>query len=131
MKHPHADILKAYADDTSVEIEKQAHRTGWIEASIYAVLDLARETGWEFRIKPTMRSITLQDGTVVSWPEPMRVAPEYGTKFFVVDTWTISMCEWTGTGWTSIALKAGFCHLTEEAAQQHRKALALANGGEL
>jgi hypothetical protein len=55
MKHPQAEILKAYAEDTSVEIE-------WFTQRIYLPADIGMvviHPEREYRIKPAMRSITL------------------------------------------------------------------------
>ena len=127
MKHPHAEILKAFIEDTSVKIERLIDGLNWCNSYIEEV------TGYPdglYRLKPAMRSITLADGTVVEWPEPMRVAPAEDTEFWLVGD-TIRQRAWTDAYWNANALKAGFCHMTEEAAQQHRKAIVLANGGEL
>lgn len=127
--HPHAEIIKAFIEDTSMDIEYE-NAAGWeIAYPAQLINDIHGVVG--FRIKFKMRSITLQDGTVVEWPEPMRVAPKDGTEYWelrgtqvVRDTWDCFEVEHQ-------QLKAGFCHLTEEAAQQHRHAIMLANGGEL
>ena len=129
MKHPHAEILKAYAANTSVEIERQEKSdSNWYQSSISTLINYPEK---KFRLKPAMRSITLADGTVVLWPEPMRVAPAHGTEFFELKPCSVTMYRWTGISWNYETLKAGFCHLAEEAAQQHRNAIVLANGGEL
>ena len=133
MKHPHAEILKAFAEDTNVEIEcAEKHGGVWCAANIETVI--CEIKGFDFRLKPAMRSITLQDGTLVEWPEPMRVAPGREQLFFVIDpscNGGIATTYWRDLLWQQQAIKAGFCHLTEEAAQQHRRAIVLANGGEL
>ena len=126
--HPHAEILKAFADDTSVKIERQEKSdSNWYQSSISTLINYPEK---KFRLKPAMRSITLANGTVVEWPEPMRVAPEY-EQFFIAGYEMVVESNWNDSAWQQQVLKAGFCHLTEEAAQQHRKALVLANGGEL
>ena len=134
MKHPHAEILKAYAEDTSVQIEAR-YTDGlgekWHPARIEDVLKPSLLHTYEYRIKPAMRHLTTQDGTVVEWPEPMRVAPAEGTLYWCACTRGVSDMRWTNHSVDCELLKAGVCHLTEEAAQQHRKALVLANGGEL
>ena len=122
--HPHAEILKAYADDTSVEIECHNPDRLWDKVDIDSVIDYP---GFEFRIKPKMLSIN-----GIEFPEPMRVAPEIGTPYCVVDSSRVRGYIWDGSSLSAGAeLKSGFCHLTEEAAQQHRRAIVLANGGEL
>ena len=124
--HPHPEILKAFIEDTSVKIERLIDGN-WCNSYIEEVTGYPDDL---YRIKPTMRSITLQDGTVVSWPEPMRVAPDY-EQFFIAGYERAVESNWTGSAWQQRVLNAGFCHLSEEAAQQHRKAIVLANGGEL
>ena len=128
MKHPHAEILKAFVEDTSVKIERMIDGN-WRNSYIEEV------TGYPdglYRLKPAMRSIALQDGTAVEWPEPMQVAPADGTKFWTLESHQVNDWAWNSAiKYMHLMLKAGFCHLTEEAAQQHRRAIVLANGGEL
>ena len=133
MKHPWEHIIIAFAADTSVGIErKHPDSPVWKPADIEDVLNIRGETGkHEFRLKPAMRSITLQDGTVLEWPEPMRVAPADGQFHWQTHSGEVRRSNWCGSTYQAELLKTGFCHATEEAAQQHRKALVLANGGEL
>ena len=120
MKHPQAEILKAYAEDTSVEIERRFTKTEtWVDSGIDQVMYYAK-AGTEFRLKPAMRSITLTEGTVVEWPEPMRVAPKDGTPVYLVVVTDVNRMLYSSTcSWHYAAIDAGFCHLTEEAFEAH------------
>ena len=126
-QHPYKAILDAWTADTSIEIEK-AVGLYWVPLSHPA----AAITGLsgEFRIKPKMRSVTV-DGVKYEWPEPVRVAPEIGTKFW----FAASMQTWAATRSNDTSdykiLKAGFMQATLEGAEAHRRALIAVSGGEL
>ena len=127
--HPHAEILKSFIEDTSVDIEYE-NAAGWdIAYPAQLINDIHGVVG--FRLKPAVRSITLQDGTVLEWPEPMRVAPADGQFHWQTHSGEVRRSNWCGSNYQAELLKTGFCHLTKEAAQQHRRAIVLANGGEL
>ena len=125
--HPYPEILKAFIEDTNVHIEEEYKPGDWRLCGIGFLVSCP---SGNFRLKPAMRHLTTQDGTVVSWPEPMRVAPDY-EQFFIAGYERVVESNWNGSAWQQQVLKAGFCHLSEEAAQQHRRAFVLANGGEL
>jgi hypothetical protein len=123
--HPHKAIIDAWTADTTLEIERyKLHDASWERSSVGEVFHF---NGWKFRIKPKMRSVTV-DGVNYEFPEPMRVAPEIGEDFYLACM--KSTCRrWGGGDEQSFWLKAGFCHLTKEAAEQHRRALLAVNGG--
>jgi len=66
----------------------------------------------------------------LEFPEPMRVAPVIGTKYWtteihsraneiaMVDNW-----DWDNDEQDMECLRAGICHLTRAAAEQHARAL--------
>ena len=59
-------------------------------------------------------------------PEPMREAPEVGTQCYVVHLGSTDNMQdyiWENDGYDFETLKNGICHLTEEAAKIHAKAL--------
>jgi hypothetical protein len=57
-------------------------------------------------------------------PEPMRVKPEKGSKYYLTE---VDMgardIEWDDDATDNRWLKSGICHATAEAAELHRKAL--------
>ena len=54
MKHPHADILQAIADNTEVKIEyiRKGRDQIWEEIPSCRVLEKCEDDDWTFRIKP-------------------------------------------------------------------------------
>lgn len=88
-------------------------------------------TETKFRIKPTPQrrlSVTLANGEVVSWPEPVRVELPRGTRFWYVCWWgTIDSSTWDGDKPDKLYLAFGNIHLTRGAAQEHADALRKIN----
>jgi hypothetical protein len=122
----HADILIAYAADTSIDIQiKPIGADLWVGANILDVFHGNYEN-WTFRIKPKMRTVTV-NGKEYSWPEPLRSAPEYGTKVWFVTTASIEYFTYRGP---DIQFDTGIYHLTKEAAEQHYAAFVAMNLGE-
>jgi len=77
--------------------------------------------GTAFRRKPHTINI---NGFEV--PEPLLVAPEIGSTYFIPEIYGMSgytACLWRGTLRESAALYNGLIHKTPEAAQAHTKAL--------
>ena len=127
--HPHAEFLHALADGREDEFE--CHHENWNASDwrastpfMWVIYEFPED--WTVRHKP--RTIRIGNMDV---PEPMRVAPAVGTHHWIVSVAedTPYLCTWTGDetefGW----LNSGICHLTKEAAEQHRKALILVSGG--
>lgn len=74
--------------------------------------------GWEFRIRSRKISI---NGVEV--PEPLRVAPAYGTTVWMVSLPSWSAHTWLGNSNDQAWLRTGLLHATEEAARAHAEAL--------
>lgn len=85
---------------------------------------------FDYRIPVRRIEITGPGGTY-SYPEPLRVAPEKGTKAYspsLVGGFHLAMYHHDSDEYL---LRAGLLHLTREAAEEHAKALILAGGGTL
>jgi len=83
----------------------------------------------QYRLRPKVCFITLQDGTRIEWDEPVRDALEVGQEY-----WThnnagngVHKFQWFGNHIDKSWLKYGLLHLTEEAAKQHLSALQAMN----
>lgn len=110
--HPHYLVHKAYvegcfADPDNPPVVQVFHELGvWLD-TLYS--------NWSedvpHRIKP--RTIT----RTVTYPEPMRVAPEKGTTFSTVSSQYISLYRnhWNGMDCDSRALKNGMCFANADA----------------
>jgi len=117
-KHKHADMIKRWLDDGSleVEVEMEVGENVWVKEKFPTW-----EEDYEYRLKPKM--IKCGD---LEFPEPMRVAPEAGS-----DCWRVCLdydiyskrYTWSDCDWDKVSLKRGIYHKTKEAAEQHARAL--------
>ena len=126
-------VLALLAQDEPPEIEVET-TTSWTPLVVrnWSIDDL-RTTGIHFRIKPTPArrlSVTLSNGEVVSWPEPVREASKLkeDQEYWFVDAMGYPMPAIWGGDRIDL-LRLAFCnvHLTKEAAQEHADALRKIN----
>ena len=119
-------VLALLAQDDVPEIEclvdgewQQFRESQWGLTSL-------RVTYVQFRIKPKPQrrlSVTLANGDVVSWPEPVREALKDGQEYWLVFAdGHVSSLIWDGHDMDSEYLAFGNVHLTREAAQEHADA---------
>jgi len=129
--HPHKEIIDAWTADTSIEIEEYVSLSEgshvWIDIALESVIKRPHDT---FRIKPKTRSITV-DGVLYEWPEPMRVAPLYGTTVYFTSLLAVITDTWLGVQQDRKRLELRLCHAIEEGAEAHRRALVAVSGGTL
>lgn len=122
MAHPHAELMKQYADDAA------RHDEPW------KLWEYKRNKGWgTFKNNPTWdpagsyrrkleKPIKINGFDV---PQPLRTAPDLGTKYYLtclgadVDPYIWEDEPNTDVRW----LAEGRIHLTKEAADIHRRAL--------
>lgn len=86
----------------------------------------------KYRRRPKLINAIDAKGVRHEWPEPMREAPEIGTRYCLVDVPgnTITWCVWNSDTFDYRWLDAGLCQPTEEGAQMQLKALrAVCRGG--
>lgn len=126
-------VLALLAQDEPPEIEVYNQDTeGWqpIDPSLRTVKAML-ETTAEFRIKPTpprRLSVTLANGEVVSWYEPVREALKDGQDYCCVNSvYEVLQSSWYGDDSDKNRLAFGNVHLTREAAQEHADALRKIN----
>ena len=122
MEHVNAEILRAIADGKAVQYQK-FHPLGWEPFqnadTVLCWKLLKGGSPVEWRIAP--ETIMLGEHEV---PEPCRVTPEVGQKFWIVDPFSnFTQFHWNGSVACYRALNDGFVHLTEEAARQHYEAI--------
>lgn len=126
-------VLALLAQDEPPDIEYLDHVTGkWKKAHINDwCISEWRTTFLKFHLKPEPQrrlSVTLANGEVVSWPEPVREALKYGQGYWIVeDGGSVEVCEWTNHSLDKELLTFGNVHLTREAAQEHADALRKIN----
>ena len=134
MKHEYAEILQAIAEDKDVRIElRYGDVSPWqITKPDYILYVIGQNLGIEIRLVPkTIKTIKIGNMDV---PEPMRVAPAVGTKYWYVDIEDDELTSsdfWDNAKQDNQLLKLGICHLTEAAAREHAEALIKVSGGVL
>lgn len=125
--HKHAALIKQWADDPSQTIWMWFHDAErwdavcpyWNTDSIYAI--------GERHTQPPRKMCVLAG---VEFPLPETEAPAMGTHYFVSNDMapTRPFCHiWNGTEFDTEPLRAGYLHLTREAAVEHGIALLAAN----
>lgn len=127
-------VLSLLAQDEPPEIECKSGALWTDFNQIVWSIPTLRGTTVKFRIKPTPArrlSVTLANGEVVSWPEPVRGALEYDTMYYIVKGGEVVQCEWDNHRLDKARLAAGVIHLTREAAQEHADALRKINTQEV
>ena len=83
-----------------------------------------------YRLRPIACKITLQDGTVMEYPEPVRYSLNYGDIYYAIDDikdYSANEEVWKNDSIDHKWLKSGIIHLTEQAAQQHLEVLQAIN----
>ena len=120
MGHIHAAAMAEYAKDAA-ETDKPWERWefsygGQEYSSVYGHPNWHKDN--KYRRKP--KTILIGEYEV---PEPCREVPEPGQKFWAVNPFTGPQgFTWDGSKEDFHALKNGFVHLTEEAAEKHYEA---------
>ncbi|MGL5294867.1 MAG: hypothetical protein ACRC9V_14115 [Aeromonas sp.] len=107
-----AAVLISGASGADIEVNAGME---WVSACDFV-------TGVQFRVKP----LTIRIGEF-EVPEPMSVAPELGTWYFIPSLLNPELVpvskKWVGCARDKHNLRSGIAHHTEEAADQHRAAL--------
>ena len=126
-------VLALLAQDDVPEIES-GHATveDWCTAPLHTLtVEWMRTTNCRFRIKPKpprRLSVTLANGEVVSWPEPVREALKDGEEYYLVFySGEVEDLDWHSDRTDKGILAFGNVHLTREAAQEHADALRRIN----
>lgn len=127
--------LALLSNDEVPEIEIYDNQRGvWNSVTVFdwSAMRL-RNSDCKFRIKPKPQrriSVTLANGEVVSWPEPVRVeqAPVNGVQYWLVKAYGLAEdYVWADDCTDEKQLAFGNIHLTREAAQEHADALRKIN----
>ena len=123
--HIHAELMKLYAED-AMETDKPWERWSVRLAPCRVWRPLRGHPSWDedsqYRRKP--RTIRIGEYDV---PEPLRTAPERGTRYWVVSTNCLPIAAhaevWVDFPAEREWLEHGLIHLNYEAAELHAKAL--------
>ena len=127
MKHQNYEFLIAVAngDDLGEWEYSLEHLNRWISAKYSE--HAAGDNRFKFRRK--QKTITING---IEVPEPLRVAPKDGEAYWVAGASynCAQQREWDSDPIDKRLLAYGVIHSTKEAAEQHRRALILACGGD-
>lgn len=123
-KHIHAENMALYAQD-AMETPRPWGLWEWYVPAIKSWETMTSNPDWntrtEYRRKPKMLSVTLPNGEVVSWPEPLKEALDTDEKYwyFNMSPEDINYSFWRDSDFDKGLLSMGMLHLTKEAAEQH------------
>lgn len=127
MKHQNYEFLIAVANGDDLSEWEYCHCVGdgWHPAKDSAVV--AANPKFRFRRKP--KTITING---IEVPEPLRVDPGYKEVYWIasVSYNCAQTSVWRSDDVDKKWLASGLIHSTKEAAEQHRRALILASGGD-
>jgi hypothetical protein len=128
--HKHAAAMALYAQDAA-ETDMPWRRWETNPGGQWMSFDGSPEwdVNQDYRRKP--RTIRIGERDV---PEPMRIAPAIGSKYWcvrLIATAGVAPESWDGGTWDCDLLARGLCHTTKEAAIAHAEALILVSGGSL
>ena len=115
-KHRHADMIRAWLDDDSLEVE---HRNCDAWSNVPGNPIWSEQV--EYRFKPRM--IKCGD---MEFPEPMRVVPGNYEEYWIpqISSITATSClQWADNEYDRRVFKLGLCHATKAAAEAHARAL--------
>ena len=134
MKHKHAELMMQYAQDameTPYPWERWQYQTESMqEGDVWnnCFLNPSFDVRYKYRRKPKMISVTLANGEVVSWTEPLNLQNlELRKQYFFIDAdFVIHETMWIKSCNTDIIV-SGMVHLTKESAEQHAAALLKIN----
>lgn len=123
--HVHAASMLLYAQDAA-ESDEPWRGWGFRDSRSSEWQELSEHPSWmtdcDYRRKPPEPVFILINGFKV--PEPMRVAPADGTRYFALHL--ITECVehmWSSDEGDRALLDAGICHLTREATEIHATAV--------
>jgi hypothetical protein len=116
------ELYKAYSEGRQIEFRSNSNLP-WVmwelNADTYSVLG---DEYWCWRIAEK-NTVT----KTITYPEPCLVAPERGTTYWYLNTFSVdqfcSNATWNNDSTDVLFLKRGIVHLTEENARLHAQAL--------
>ena len=123
------DLLRLITAAGHGEVIEVSRLSGWHELYDLDELLSSYHVGSELRIK--VETITLAG---VEFPEPLRVAPEYGAEIWIVDPAFAHKSFrriWTGDDIQMKWLRESLLQTTEKGAKDQAKAMILSVGGSL
>lgn len=131
MKHEHADIFQAIANNVNVKLQRtNVGALNWETIDInHALSMISNGLGNFIRIAPITYYMA---GKEV--PFGMSVEPPIDTVYWVVDLFSIDLVVryiWAGSSGELRYLKRGICHLTRADCLVQAEAIIVSNGGKL
>jgi len=134
-QHPHRENIIKFHACSEDDKKRWEHKIKSMPCSSWSIH--IGEPKWkedhEYRLRPRPRPrvcfITLQDGTKMEFPEPVREALNFGDVYwYVYPSGEVSSHTWINdSDICKKALEIGLIHLTQQAAEQHLSALQAMN----
>lgn len=128
-KHVHADLMLQYAHDAQ-ETDEPWGRWEWYVPATKSWETMTASPVWntrtEYRRKPKMLSVTLSNGEIVSWPEPIKHITEINDKYFAVNHKGFVLANVITNNNVNITneyITLGLVHTNRDAAERHAYAL--------
>ena len=132
IKHVHAELMLQYAHDAQ-ETDKPWERWQWQtklmqEGDVWnnCLLNPSFDVSYKYRRKPKVISVTLVNGEIVSWPEPIKHIAEINYKYFVVNHKGFvsdNVITNDNVNITNEYITLGLVHSNCDAAEKHARAL--------
>lgn len=135
--HPHAELMAQYAEDAAET------KTPWERWEFFIAVDEYGDGGWAICNKPItwepQKQYRRKPNTIKvgkhEFPRPMQTMPTHSTRYWyvaLVDGKFEAQCiHWTSHTFDYNNLKAGLCHPTRDAAEQHAAVLNAINRGDV
>ncbi len=127
-KHVHADLMLQYAHDAQ-ETDEPWERWEYFHRGTGEWKSL-KKLNWNpnvmYRRKSKMLSVTLSNGEIVSWPEPIKHIAEINYKYFVVNHKgfvSVNVLTNNNVNITNEYITLGLVHSNCDAAESHARAL--------
>lgn len=125
-QHPHRENIIAYHACSPEAKKRWQSRLCGQDEWIFIDTEPRWLEDYEYRIRPKLCKVTLQNGDVLEYPEPVREPLYFGDNYWAVYANDVKNHNWINTN-CLLALKAGLMHLTKEAAEQHLAVLQAIN----
>ena len=129
MKHKHAELMMQYAQD-AMETDKPWERWQYQtepmqEGDVWknCFPNPSFDGVYKYRRKPKMISVTLANGEVVSWPEPVKELRSGDDYWYIGASGGAHFDSYQICDTENKIICMGVVHLTREAAEQHSEAL--------
>jgi len=125
-QHPHRENIIAYHACSPEDKKRWQSRLFGQDEWIFIDTEPRWLEDYEYRIRPKLCKVTLQNGTVMEYPEPVRESLKNGQEYWVISDLTILKILFSER-LSRKRLSLNFIHLTQQDAEQHLSVLQAIN----